>query len=65
MLLFYAFLPVNSLARYQDLGDGLHLAGMVKGVDAGEEEPFAPVHLAEFVVTPQDVEMGGRVCLQH
>lgn len=34
-------------------------------MNASEEEPFSPVHLAELVMAPDDIKMSLRVCLKH
>src|SRR5438105_6771012 len=34
-------------------------------MDTREQQPFAPVHVAELIVSPHDVEMSLGVCLKH
>ena len=34
-------------------------------MDTREQQPFAPVHLTELIVSPDDVEVSLGVCLKH
>ena len=38
---------------------------MIERMDTSEKKPFTPVHVAELIVPPDDVEMSLGVCLKH
>src|SRR5438128_11141603 len=53
------------LLRANCLCNCLHLTSVIEYVDASEEQPLAPVHLAELVVPPGDIQVRLGVCLER
>jgi len=43
----------------------LQLASVIERMDTREKQPLAPVHFAELIVSPDDVEVSLGVCLRY